>query len=124
MKKPTGKQQSSAHSESASGVSENEVFVSEATSTTRRLSELADQAMRKIGFDPSLLPAIPSPVLTKRPAVGHRVSNGVASPSKRRSHLEEVRRKITEGYYDNPEIRQKIVDRLADTLKQEREDGE
>ena len=34
----------------------------------------------------------------------------------RRARMDEVRKKIVEGYYDRQEIRQLIADRLADNL--------
>lgn len=34
----------------------------------------------------------------------------------RRARMDEVRRKIAEGYYDRQEVRQMIADRLADNM--------
>ena len=34
----------------------------------------------------------------------------------RRARMEDVRRKIAEGYYDRQEVRQQIADRLADNM--------
>jgi len=34
----------------------------------------------------------------------------------RRARMDEVRRKVAEGYYDRQEIRQQVADRLADNL--------
>jgi hypothetical protein len=34
----------------------------------------------------------------------------------RRARMDEVRRKIAEGYYDKQEVRQMIADRLADNM--------
>jgi len=34
----------------------------------------------------------------------------------RRARMDEVRRKVAEGYYDRQEIRQMVADRLADNL--------
>jgi anti-sigma28 factor (negative regulator of flagellin synthesis) len=66
----------------------------------RELSEVADAARRDL-------------VTANRESS----SEGDVSPLiSRRARVEESKRRIAQGYYSRPDVRQKIVDRLADNL--------
>ncbi len=67
------------------------------------LSDLADRSRRElIGSDDS-------PKSKEAGSVGHSLSS-------RRARVEEVKKRLAEGFYDIPEIRNKIADKLADNM--------
>jgi hypothetical protein len=66
-------------------------------SSLQRLAEAADSARKDLLACGGLNPAAQS--------LGNR-----------RARMDEVRRKIAEGYYERQEVRQMIVERLADNM--------
>ncbi|PWB71590.1 hypothetical protein C3F09_07660 [candidate division GN15 bacterium] len=68
-----------------------------AVSSLKHLSTAADAARRDL-------------------MAGGDINPVARSLGSRRARMEDVRRKVAEGYYNRQEIRQQIADRLADNL--------
>lgn len=64
-----------------------------------RLAELADRELRAGGARTETGPTPPE-----------------ASSNERQTRIDEIRAKIESGFYDRPEVRDRLIDRLTDDL--------
>ena len=69
------------------------------TDARARLAELADRELKAGGASTEAGPTRPN-----------------ESGSDRQTRIDEIREKIESGFYDRPEVRNQIVDRLTDDL--------
>jgi hypothetical protein len=77
-----------------------------------RLAELADQVVRQQQNGTGRVYTRP-----KSSAIGrNKEKSAVSGNPGGQTRLNEVRKRIEEGFYDNPEVKKKIADKLSDEM--------
>ncbi len=79
----------------------------------RKLAELADAVLRARGAEPTRQ----AQVGDVRKTEGRGMSESRDTDANRADKIEQARRRIETGFYDRPEVKKEIADRLTDEME-------
>lgn len=91
--------------------------------TSARLSQLADEALRAVNFDPSQYdrPDAPTPVEVLSFSKTGRIN--LKGQTARDVKIEEVKKRLNTGYYNSPQVTEQLAEKLSNELSRKKRKG-